>query len=205
MADATVQKNLRDFVRAGGKLYVSDYAYAVVALPWPDFIQWSGQFDGVCSPTRFPDGCNHGPPFDAPSRSPDTDLSAWLVAADTTVTAGADGLATFKTRENWDTLGKLTAGYAGDDPNGGGAVHVMPKAWVEGSWDYLATDVPPDWDWTTRHPFTASFPYGCGRVLYTTYHTVGSTGMTHPGLLTQELVLWYLIMELQTCQELTIQ
>lgn len=35
-----------------------------------------------------------------------------------------------------------------------------------------------------------------------TYHTVGSTtGSRHPGFLTQELVLWHLIMELQVCQE----
>jgi hypothetical protein len=47
-----------------------------------------------------------------------------------------------------------------------------------------------------------SWPYGCGRVLFTTYHTVGdTTGGKHPGFLTQELILWYLIMEIQVCQE----
>jgi hypothetical protein len=52
------------------------------------------------------------------------------------------------------------------------------------------------------HPFTISFQYGCGRILFTTYHTVGTTGSgRHPGLYEQELTLFYLIMEIGVCQE----
>jgi hypothetical protein len=120
---------------------------------------------------------------------------------DEDTTAGSGGLATFETRENWDTIGEIFESYVGDDIDGM-PVHMFPKVWVEGTWNYDSEDVPPDWDYDAYHPFTVSWPYGCGRVLFTTYHTVGDTsGGKHPGFLTQELILWYLIMELQVCQE----
>lgn len=208
MTDPRAQTNLREFVRKGGKLYVSDYAYAVVELPWPKFINWSKSLYGTCTENKFPDGCNHGPPFTAPSRSPDADLSAWLLAVDKTAkpSMALPGRAEFETNENWDTIATLDTDQVGNDVDNGMAVSLAPKVWVEGTWNYKMADVPPNWDYSTHHPFTVGFPYGCGRVLYTTYHTVGGTnGGQHPGFLTQELVLWYLILELQTCQDLRIQ
>ena len=38
--NSTVQKNLQDFVKAGGKLYTSDYSYELVRQPWPGFVHW---------------------------------------------------------------------------------------------------------------------------------------------------------------------
>ena len=51
------------------------------------------------------------------------------------------------------------------------------------------------------HPLTVSWPYNCGRVLYTTYHSVGAMGGTHSGLLPQEEILFYLVMEIGLCQD----
>ena len=48
---------------------------------------------------------------------------------------------------------------------------------------------------------TLSFPFGCGRVMYTTYHTVGTATNRHPGLKTQELLLWQLVLELSLCSD----
>lgn len=205
MADAAVQTNLREWVRAGGKVYVSDYAYAVAEMPWPEFVWFTDDLHGGCVENRFPDGCNHGPAFDAPSRSMDDDLSSWLLAIDPSV-SGSPPHAAFETRENWDTIGGLFASYVGDDPDTGAPVTLAPKVWVQGPWDYEPEDEPPSgWDFETEHPLTVTWPYGCGRVLYTTYHTVGSTtGGRHPGLLTQELILWYLVMELQVCQDVLL-
>jgi hypothetical protein len=207
MDDTTVQNNMRDYVRAGGKLYVSDYAYYVADMPWTEFLWFDEPFWDGCVENGFPDGCNGGPPFDAPSRSPDEGLGAWLLAVDGDVTEGSGGLAEFETRENWDNIGGIFESYVGDDIDGM-PVSMLPKVWVEGTWDYEPDDFtgtsndPDTWDFDTYHPFTVSWPFGCGRVLYTTYHTVGTTtGGKHPGFLTQELILWYLIMELQVCQE----
>ena len=87
-------------------------------------------------------------------------------------------------------------------------VRGLPTTWVEGPWNYTADDLDgtghtvDTWDYETQHPFTVSFQYGCGRVLFTTYHTVGSTsGGRHPGLYEQELTLFYLIMEIGVCQD----
>ncbi len=203
MENATIQENLREYVRGGGKLYVSDYAYTVADMPWTEFVWFDDPLHGGCQENRFPDGCNHGPPFDAPSRSPSQGLSDWLLAVDPDATESDLGLAEFTTRENWDTIGELFSSYVGDDFEGL-PVYMSPTVWVEGTWNYEAEDVPdPDaWDYDTYHPFTVSWPWGCGRVLFTTYHTVGdTTGGKHPGFLTQELILWYLIMEIQVCQE----
>ena len=63
-----------------------------------------------------------------------------------------------------------------------------PKAWVEGDWDD---------DGILSHPLTVTFePIGCGRVLYSTYHTADNT---HVGLVPQERVLMHLVMEIGVC------
>lgn len=201
MEDPIVQQNLREYVRAGGKLYVSDYAYAVVELPWPELVWFDDPLHGGCVENRFPDGCNHGPPFDSPSRSLDVAMSDWLLAIDPRV-AGASPHAEFETLENWNTIGGLFPGYAGDDPSTGMPVTVTPTVVLEGPWSYRGDEAPEDFDRATSHPLTITFPFGCGKVLYTTYHTVGGTkGGRHPGFHVQELVLWYSIMDLQVCTE----
>jgi hypothetical protein len=48
------------------------------------------------------------------------------------------------------------------------------------------------------HPLTVTFePNGCGRVMYSTYHTAD---LSHPGLLPQERVLLYLILQIGECK-----
>lgn len=197
MTNPTIQQNLRAYVRGGGKLYISDYAFPVLERVWPEFAWFTDPLRGGCNETMSPPNCNHGPPFDSPSRSLDADTSAWLLAIDPTVT-GTMPNAELTTFENWNTIGSTGPGYVGDDPNGA-PITMPPKTWVEGTWNYDADEAPPAFDRTTPHPLTVSFPYGCGRVMYTTYHTVGSTTAKHPGLLTQELLLWQLVLELSLC------
>ena len=67
-----------------------------------------------------------------------------------------------------------------------------PKAWVTGS------NSGP-FGGGARHPLTVTFePAGCGRVLYSTYHT---TETAHAGLYPQERILLYLIMEIGVCSD----
>lgn len=202
MRTTEMQDRIRQYVAEGGRIYVSDYAMPVVEKTWPDFLWFMDPLHGGCNEADAdPPTCNHGPPFDAASVAADEGLHAWLDAQGLL----ADG---FETRENWDTIGGLFEGVIGTDPDTGLEVRGMPKIWVEGPWDYDADDLigvgidPAEWDATTVHPFTVSFQYGCGRVLFTTYHTVGSTtGGRHPGLYEQELTLFYLIMEIGVCQD----
>ncbi|MEO7330011.1 MAG: hypothetical protein ABI193_15660 [Minicystis sp.] len=199
MKDAVVQQNLRDFVWNGGKLYVSDYAMPVVEMAWNEFVWFTDPVHGGCTENQFPPNCNHGPPFDSPATSPDPGLSAWLKAM-----GSLDGLVI---KENWDTIGGLAPSKVGVDPVTMTPLLEKPKVWVEGPWAYSTQDLmdlgidPATWD-KSAHPLTVAFPYNCGRVLFTTYHTVGGTiGGKHPGLLPQEMILFYLLMELTVCQE----
>ena len=49
-----------------------------------------------------------------------------------------------------------------------------------------------------NHPHTTRFTYGCGEVMYSTYHTVESFDRTAV-LAPQEMVLLYLILEIGEC------
>lgn len=198
MTNAAVQNNLRNYVRAGGKLYVSDYAMPVVERIWPEFIWFTDPVHGGCNEGNMPPNCNHGPPFNSASRSLDGAASDWLLAVDPTV-RGASPHAEFITMDNWNTIGSTAPGFAGNDPNTGQPVSIAPKIWVSGNWNYAAEDAPSTVDRTTHYPLSLSFPFGCGRVMYTTYHTVGNIRSRHPGLFTQELLLWHLILELTVC------
>ena len=50
-----------------------------------------------------------------------------------------------------------------------------------------------------KRPLTVTYePAGCGRVLFSTYHT---TDELHPGLVPQERILLYVIMEIGICMD----
>jgi hypothetical protein len=71
-------------------------------------------------------------------------------------------------------------------------VYDDPKTWVIGSNPTLNDD--------TKHPLSVTFePTGCGRVLYSTYHTSISTVAT---LDPQERILIFLLMEVGGCSAL---
>lgn len=203
MAKPEVQQRLKEFVWGGGKLYVSDYAMPVVEMPWPNFLWFDDPLHGGCAENKFPPNCNHGPPFESPASPLEPQLSSWLAAQGL--------LSGLSTKENWNTIAGTGEGVVGKDPQTGADVTALPKIWIEGPWAYPPAELesagksPTTWDGVTKHAQTASWSYNCGRVLYTTYHTVGSTvGGKHPGLLPQEMLLFYLLMELTVCQDAPI-
>jgi len=56
-----------------------------------------------------------------------------------------------------------------------------------------------DYEPLPKRPMTVTYePVGCGRVLFSTYHTTDSV---HVGLVPQERVLLYLIMEIGVCRD----
>ncbi len=66
-----------------------------------------------------------------------------------------------------------------------------PHVWVEG--DFILNP-------SQTMPLTVTFPYGPGKVLFSTYHTVGTSGQQQiQGLIAQEWILVYLIMEIGVC------
>lgn len=101
----------------------------------------------------------------------DTGLDAWL-------SAQAQSLVSVK--DAWTAISSVQA-MSSVDPDGK-PVLVTPKVWVEAQ----------------GAPVTTSLQHGCGRVLYTTYHTQ-PTSQTNAALEPQALALLYLILEVGVC------
>jgi hypothetical protein len=186
VSSQTVHQNLKDYVKLGGKYYVADWSYDYLRQTW-DMVHFAGD-DGA----TLGSANDVSSSFDSQGHAVDQDLFDWLEAQQ--VGWGGTSLTL---KENWDWIMNLTEGYIGDDPENG-PQYAKPDVIVEGphedgvSWQSLPAN--------QIYPLTIGFPYGCGRVLYTTYHTVGEMGTGHTGIEIQERILVYLIMELGVCQ-----
>ncbi|MBL9108621.1 MAG: hypothetical protein JNM74_05095 [Myxococcales bacterium] len=160
--DPVVQANLKAWVRKGGKLYVTDFAYSFVNETWKDYVRFS--------PNK---GCNTDA-YDTPATLADPGLEAWLAAQ-------GDRDVTFENA--WvkvEGVNEVTV------PDGaGGTKKVVPKVWAYGN------------DNGKNRPMTLSFEDGCGRVLYSAYHTEGTGSLGK--LLPQEKALMYVLFEVSTC------
>jgi hypothetical protein len=165
--DPTIIKNLKAFVEAGGRVYATDWHYDFVHQTWPGYIQWQDQSNTPCS------GCSTDE-YDAPAKAEDQGLADWLKAQNIT---------SFDIEGNWTRILHVNA-LPGKDKDGN-AVTITPKVWVKAT----ETGQP------TR-PNTVSFEQGCGRVLFSTYHTEQGS-QTMP----QELALLYVLLEVSVCTE----
>ena len=167
--DKKVKENVRKWVKAGGRLYVTDYQYDLLQQVFPGYITWKGQSSTMGS-------AELAGSYDAPAVVKHADLTAWLKA---------QGITSFKLEDSYTIVSKLSKlPTPGPDEK---SHDVLPQAWIYG-------DVPSN----GVLPATVSYPYGCGRILFSTYHTEGkkSTGST---LLPQERALLYVILEMAVC------
>lgn len=167
-SDTTIQANLRAFVDAGGRLYVTDWHYDFVARTFPGFVTFKGQSDTACS------GCERLS-YDAAADPKDPDLAAWL---------SAQGLSSFTLMKNYTHVAAVTPTAAPDAS--GGTKTVTPRVWMNGSVGGAAP-----------HPATVSFEHGCGRVMFSTYHTEPFSLELTP----QERALLGVLLEVAVCNE----
>jgi hypothetical protein len=203
LADQQNLKNLRDYVAAGGKLYVTDWSGEWMDDVFPAPVELGGAttdtpasaYDATAdtwNPALFGDA--DGDYYQSPDgHAVDPDLSAWLTGqigprSDSGGDVGPIDPDRFVVYDNWNWIKSLTAVPVGVDGDGNPIVDT-PRVWVEGSGAVGAGAGP--------HPLSVTFnPPGCGRVLYSTYHTAPGT---HLGLLPQERVLLFLILEIGVC------
>ncbi len=109
--------------------------------------------------------------YDSPARVDDPGLAAWLTAiGETNVTL----------QQNWTRV-VSTAPQPGLDEDGKAAT-ITPKVWVTAQ--------------QGGTPATVSFENGCGRVLFSTYHTEGNGSSA---LIAQEKALLYVLLEVGVC------
>lgn len=163
----TVQQNLRQFVDQGGKLYVTDYSYDFVRQTWPEYVDWMYQT------SEFGSACLSYS-YDAPAVVDDQGMRDWLEA---------QGIVNFSVEANWTMVDKVNT-VSTTDVDGNPAM-VTPKVWVTAQ---TSSEGP--------RPATVSFERGCGRVLFSTYHTEGTGGTE---LLPQEKALLYVLLEVAVC------
>lgn len=166
--DPAVASALRGFVEGGGRLYVTDYSYEFVRQLWPGTISWAGASASLGS------ACEKTA-YDAPGVVDDSGLHDWL---------GAIGHANVTLKESWTTIDGVSE-VDGLDTELLPTV-VKPRVWMSAK---KADGV---------HPATVSFDQGCGRVLFSTYHTAGAA---RDPLLPQEKALLYVLLELGVCVE----
>lgn len=201
LSDQQNLRNIQDFVAAGGKLYVTDWSGEWHDNVFPAQVTLGG---GVDTPASAYDpatmmwntgafGTADGASYDSENAEVvDTDLNQWLGFQNGPVVDGYNGTFDYDPNEftiegNWNYISSLNDVYLGDN-NEGMAVYDVPRAYIIGG---EGTSTP-------KRPLTVTYePGGCGRVLYSTYHT---TDNTHNGLVPQERVLLYLIMEIGVCQ-----
>lgn len=193
---------LRNFVADGGRLYATDWSYDFIEGLFPEKLAFVTSNGAGLSTT--PEAENHAQggtvsTEERTGRVLDPQLQAWL-----------DGLGVLDEEQGFPLHGFLSE-WSVMAAFQEGAV----KEWVQGN---------GDWGWSVRSsgydyykdtyitgtentpPMTVTFEHGCGRVLYSSYHTAEQTydpetGMVETALVPQELILGYLLFEISTCVE----
>ena len=185
------KENVRMWVANGGKWYASDWSNEFIEDFFPQYQQFYQEGGSA----------DLGDVYNSTGTVLDPELLAWLDALpfdlkDINAKNGGGGFPTvnnlplIETIDNWSGVSATPAVFVDDGV--GGQVDVGHKSWVEGPGN--GTSIPGG-----SHPLTISAEYGCGKLMFTTYHMAEGSD-TYIGLTPQELVLLYLILEIGVCQ-----
>lgn len=185
LTPANIQ-NIRDWVAAGGRWYVSDWANEWINLAFPEYQQLS-----------CPGGsCDNGV-YNSNSSILDDDLLAWLEALPDPLKdinplndeshPTLYQLPMVETVDNWSGIESVNPVLVDDGM--GGQIDVGHKVWLEGPGGVVGG----------VHPLTVTGQFGCGKIQFTSYHM--AEFFDYVGLSPQELVLIYTILEIGVCQE----
>ncbi len=207
-APMAVLGNLRKFVSDGGKLYVTDWSGEYVDNVFPEQIRFAAShdtppaaWDGTTWNTGLFGSADGSPAYNSlHALALDPDIAAWLDGQYGPIIDGygyGEGTydaSAFEVEGNWDHIVETVPVQIGVDDEGF-AIWDTPREFIIGDEDGSPSTCVGS---TGCIPLTVTFePVGCGRVLYSTYHTTESV---HVGLVPQERVLAYLIMEIGVCK-----
>ena len=176
--------NIRQWVSEGGKWYVTDWANEYLYEPFPNYQTLHGQ--------AFNPDLSY---YDTTGIVLDPDLLAWLDALPAPLKDIGGGhpnllsLPAVGIVDNWSGIDEIPPVMVMNDE--GDQVDVGHHAWVEGT----CPQCNPD---NELRPMTISAEYGCGRMMFSTYHTDEGE---HAGLTPQELILLYIILEIGVCHD----
>lgn len=180
LSDPAVLDNIRAFLAAGGKIYSTDMMYDIFEQALPEYLEMCGDDATLNAADQEAwDNSQTASGWTSHGRAVDPNLSAWLDAVGFN-SQSIDLEMNFVWIEDMYTEYEPIAG----DPE-------PPHVWVDG--DFVLNP-------GQTLPLTVTFPYGPGKVLFSTYHTVANSGQQQiQGLIAQEWILVYLIMEIGVC------
>lgn len=187
--DAATIGNIRDWVAAGGRWYVADWANEWMEHVFPDYQTLTGE----------PNAADVGA-YDSNATVQDPDLLAWLMALpnplkdinplnDESHPTLFDLPGFVTTVDNWSVIQQVHPVLVDDGM--GGQADVGHKVWLEGPGGSGGGAGP--------HPLTVTGEFGCGRIQFTSYHA--AEFFDYVGLSPQELILLYTILEIGVCQD----
>ena len=204
---SVVWQNIRDYISRGGKMFVTDWSGDYVDNIFPAQMTFVNDGSSVDTPASAWDGTTwDASQFGSADGSPlyhvhhayvmDDDLRAWLTGQEGPIPnsgIGSINAEDFFIIDAFTQIQSLQSVSIGTDDEGQPVVDT-PKVYVVGDVDGVPTSCPG----AGCQPMTVTFePVGCGRVMYSTYHTVNTA---HEGLFPQERILMYLMMELGECK-----
>lgn len=182
------RQNIRDWVAAGGRWYVSDWANEWIVNVFPEYQQLD--CDGTAT-----GACDQGV-YDSLGTVLDDGLLEWLEALPEPLKdinplndephPTLFQLPQVETQDNWSSI--VATNEVLVDDGKGGQIDVGHKVWLEGPGGVGGT-----------HPLTVTGQFGCGKLQFTSYHM--AEFFNYVGLSPQELVLIYTILEIGVCQE----
>jgi hypothetical protein len=168
-------------VRQGGRLFVTDHSYDFVEQVFPEFIEFEGAQGAPPGQPEPHDAAELGPATDSVRATVlDKDLKAWLALPEVGALLPSGEVNLLGFLDSWAIMKSVNEKAGG-------------RVWV------TAPMVGPGGN--VVRPLTATYDFrdtdgkGCGRVLFTSYHTHGDA----PQLLPQERILEYLILEIGAC------
>lgn len=206
LQDQQTLKNIRDYVAAGGKLYVTDWSGEWADNVFPGQVQLDSNSDtpagaynattDTWTPGLFGNADGSPSYTSNEAEAVDENLRQWLEGQQGPLTDGSVAMfspSNMTIEGNWNHIEGLHPVQVGVDEDGN-AIIDNPVKYVVGDDGFGFTG--------PKKPLTVTYePAGCGRVLYSTYHT---THNTHVGLAPQERVLVYLIMEIGVCKDVIV-
>ena len=175
--------NIRQWVEEGGKFYVTDWANEYVYQTFPSYQTLHNQ--NIDPDLDY---------YDTTGTVLDPDLLAWLQALPPALKDIGGGhpnllsLPQVELVDNWSGIDAIPPVITQDEM--GNDVDVGHYPWVEGP----CLSCSP----SSTRPMTISADYGCGRIMFSTYHTDEGA---HAGLTPQELILLYIILEIGVCHD----
>ena len=188
---ATVVSNLEAWVKAGGRLFVTDESYNIVEQAFPTEIDF---YPGTKTPAvpQSVDQANLGVGASLkmggasyPGMITDPDLQTWLQAVGA-ISPEANGL----------TLTGFLNPWAAQKDVG---KDVKTEVVAQAAYYTTAATTNGSPSSTATMPMTVEWDYQmCGRVLFTSYHTLAAT-QSGAKLSAQEKILEYLMLDISSC------